>query len=188
MEIADGISGGFPRSGPPDIPSGGFIGQTDLATYNFAAKAAPRPSSFCRAIRSPDGRFDRTRCRLFCPPWHRKPRRRFSTSPVPTKRVSPGGSARCAHPRLRAPGPQLPKEPAGRSSSVGACAPGFRIRASLWRAGSSSKSMLLPNLCQAGRCHETMCFHLLEILKLWNFETVFFHLIRRRKCPKCATR
>ena len=58
----------------PRHPLGGIHQQNQ----NLAAKAAPRPASSLRVIRSPDGRFNRTRSRLLCPSWHRKSSRRSS--------------------------------------------------------------------------------------------------------------
>jgi len=63
-------------------PRGGFISRIGISRL----KLLPDRPSFLRAIRSPDGRFDRTRCRLFRPSWHRMPSRRSSVGPT---RVSP---------------------------------------------------------------------------------------------------
>jgi hypothetical protein len=113
-----------PRVWPcPGIPSGGFISRTRISRL----KLLPDRPSFLRAIRSPDGRFNRTRSRLLCPSWHRKPSRRSSASvgtaaPGCPSRAQLGSCRRSGQLRIRrspdnspcranrAPRAQLPKE------------------------------------------------------------------------------
>ena len=86
----------------PGIPSGGFISRIRISRL----KLLPNRSSALRAIRSPDGRLDRTRSRLLCPSWDRIPRRRSSAGPTEFSPNGPPGGARSYH---HAPRTQLPK-------------------------------------------------------------------------------
>src|SRR5580700_4449188 len=48
----------------------------------FPQDGSSRSRGSNQPIGAPDGRFKRTRCRIFCPPWHRVPRGRFSIGPT----------------------------------------------------------------------------------------------------------
>jgi len=84
----------------PDIPSGAHH-------LKERGQLAPGRPSFVRTVRSPDGRFDPTRCRFLYPSWHRKPSggRFADLANDPPDR---------ANPHHRAPGTQLSnKQPVG---------------------------------------------------------------------------
>lgn len=68
-----------------------------------AERLLPDRASVVRTIRSPDGRFDRTRCRLVYSSWHRKPSPSRFAAP-------PSESPRRANPPRRAPTTQLSKK------------------------------------------------------------------------------
>ena len=61
------------------------------ARLRIAERLLPSRLSFLRTVRSPDGRFDPTRCRYVDPSWHRKPSRcRFAGFPSdPSCRANP---------------------------------------------------------------------------------------------------
>jgi hypothetical protein len=94
----------FPGLALPDTPAG-------LITLENADSWPPGRPSFVRTVRSPDGRFDPTRCRFLYPSWPRKPSggRFADLANDPPRRANP---PHCA------PGTQLSKKQRVRSRAV----------------------------------------------------------------------
>ena len=89
-------------------PGSGFA-RIRGAHLRIAERLLPNRPSFVRTNRSPDGRFDPTRCRHVYSSWHRKPSRcRFADFPSdPPRRLNPSyGTPRTQLPKKHRVGPR----------------------------------------------------------------------------------